>query len=226
MKKAGLYDNSMIVVYGDHYGISNNHKKAIAQLLGKKKVTSYDLAMFQKVPFMIHLNGLKGGINHTYGGEIDVMPTLMDLLGIKDTGTVQLGQDLLSNNRSQTVAFRNGDFVSPVYSKIGSKVYNNNGEVVNSKLTSKESKEVEKQQYEVDSELNMSDKIITGDLLRFYNLEGFKKVDKSQYTYKKSVALKELKEAQKKKKTSLLTKNNGKSTEDMFSTDAPELKEK
>lgn len=226
LKKAGLYDNSMIVVYGDHYGISNNHKKAIAQLLGKKKVTSYDLAMFQKVPFMIHLNGLKGGINHTYGGEIDVMPTLMDLLGIKDTGTVQLGQDLLSNNRSQTVAFRNGDFVSPVYSKIGSKVYNNNGEVVNSKLTSKESKEVEKQQDEVDSELNMSDKIITGDLLRFYNLEGFKKVDKSQYTYKKSVALKELKEAQKKKKTSLLTKNNGKSTEDMFSTDAPELKEK
>ena len=82
--------------------------------MGKKKVTSYDLAMFQKVPFMIHLNGLKGGINHTYGGEIDVMPTLMDLLGIKDTGTVQLGQDLLSNNRSQTVAFRNGDFVSPV----------------------------------------------------------------------------------------------------------------
>ena len=59
-----------------------------------------------------------------------------------------------------------------------------------------------------------------------YNLEGFKKVDKSQYTYKKSVAMKELKEAQKKKKTSLLTKNNGKSTEDMFSTAAPELKEK
>lgn len=32
LKKAGLYDNSMIVVYGDHYGISNNHKKAIAAI--------------------------------------------------------------------------------------------------------------------------------------------------------------------------------------------------
>lgn len=53
----------------------------IAQLLGKDKVTNYDLAQFQKVPFMIHGNNLKGGINHTYGGEIDMLPTLLDLLG-------------------------------------------------------------------------------------------------------------------------------------------------
>ncbi|HBF74864.1 MAG TPA: glycerol phosphate lipoteichoic acid synthase, partial [Lactobacillus sp.] len=68
MKQSGLYKNSMIVLYGDHYGISNNHRAAIAQLLGKKKVTSYDLAQFQKVPLMIHADGLKGGIQHTYGG--------------------------------------------------------------------------------------------------------------------------------------------------------------
>lgn len=85
--------------------------------MGKKKVTSYDLAMFQKVPFMIHLNGLKGGINHTYGGEIDVMPTLMDLLGIKDTGTVQLGQDLLSIIEVRQLRLEMVT-VSPVYSKI------------------------------------------------------------------------------------------------------------
>lgn len=54
----------------NHYYISNNHKKAISQLLNLDTVTSYDLAQFQKVPFMIHLNGLKGGINHTYGGEL------------------------------------------------------------------------------------------------------------------------------------------------------------
>ncbi len=27
LKETGLYDKSMIVLYGDHYGISNNHKK-------------------------------------------------------------------------------------------------------------------------------------------------------------------------------------------------------
>jgi lipoteichoic acid synthase len=80
LKKAGLYDNSVFVLYGDHYGISENHQDAIAQLLGKDKITNHDLANFQKVPFMIHATGLKGGINHTYGGEIDMMPTLMDVL--------------------------------------------------------------------------------------------------------------------------------------------------
>ena len=63
------------MMYGDHYGISNNHKPAIAKILGLKGVTNYDLAMFQKVPFMIHAPGLKGGVNHNYSGEIDVMPT-------------------------------------------------------------------------------------------------------------------------------------------------------
>ncbi|MFT8902589.1 LTA synthase family protein [Liquorilactobacillus nagelii] len=223
LKKSGLYDNSMIVVYGDHYGISNNHKKAIAQLLNKKSVSSYDLAMFQKVPFMIHLNGLKGGVNHTYGGEIDVMPTLMDLMGLKDDDYIQLGQDLLANNRNQTVAFRDGDFVSPTYSKIGSKVYNNQGQQVTN-LSSSEKQQVDTMQNRTDKVLSLSDKIITGDLLRFYTPSGFKKVTRSDYNYKYNETMKQLKAAQQKKKTSLQDKNNGKSTVDLFETDAPELK--
>lgn len=223
LKRTGLYNNSMIVVYGDHYGISNNHKKAIAQLLGKKSVSSYDLAMFQKVPFMIHLNGLKGGIDHTYGGEIDVMPTLMDLLGIKDNDYIQLGQDLLATNRNQTVAFRDGDFVSPTYSKIGSTVYDNQGNVVNS-LTTSEKKQVDAMQARTDKVLSLSDKIITGDLLRFYTPSGFQKVNKSDYNYKYNATLENLKKAQQKKKTSLIMEDGEKSNVDLFKTDAPELK--
>lgn len=91
----------------------------MAKLLGEKTFNDFDNAQFQKVPFMIHMPGLKGGINHTYGGEIDVMPTLLNLLGVKNTGTVQFGSDLLAPNRNQTVAFRNGDFVTPTYTKWG-----------------------------------------------------------------------------------------------------------
>lgn len=223
LKKTGLYDKTMIVAYGDHYGISNNHKKAIAQLLGKKKVTSYDLAMFQKVPFMIHMPGLKGGVNHTYGGEIDVMPTLMDLLGIKNTDTVQFGNDLLSSQHNQLVIFRNGDFTSPTYTKIGSKVYNNKGELVTDKLTTKEKNQVAKMQDYATDILAMSDQVTTGDLLRFYKPSWFKLVDKSQYSYKLSDAKKALKQAQKTKK-SLLSEHKGVSTEKLYKTDAPELK--
>ena len=35
LKAEGLYDNSVIVIYGDHYGISENHNAAMAQFLGK-----------------------------------------------------------------------------------------------------------------------------------------------------------------------------------------------
>ncbi len=224
LKQTGLYNNSMIVVYGDHYGISNNHPKAIAQLLGKKSVSSYDLAMFQKVPFMIHAPGLKGGINHTYGGEIDVMPTLLDLLGIPDKQYLMLGQDLLNPNHSQTVAFRDGNFVSPTFSKIGSKIYNNKGEVVNDKLTPEEKQWIKNQQNYVDKQLEISDQIITGDLLRFYHPKGFKRVDKSDYNYNYKAGMKQLQEAQKKHPTSLLDENHGKTTVNEFSTDAPELK--
>lgn len=224
LKKAGLYDNSMIVMYGDHYGISNNHKKAIAQLLGKESVNSYDLAQFQKVPFMIHMNGLKGGIDHTYGGEIDVMPTLLDLLGIKNTDTIQLGNDLLAKDRNQTVAFRNGDFVSPTFTKIGSTIYNDKGENVTDKLTAEQKQEVKAQTAFVDEQLSLSDKIVTGDLLRFYTPSDFKKVDKTQYNYKYSDVMKQLKETQKKTPTSVLMKNDGKSTQELYETDAPELK--
>lgn len=36
LKKDGLYDNSIIVLYGDHYGISENHNEAMGQFLGKE----------------------------------------------------------------------------------------------------------------------------------------------------------------------------------------------
>ncbi|MCZ2492185.1 MULTISPECIES: LTA synthase family protein [Dellaglioa] len=224
LKKSGLYKDSMIVMYGDHYGISNNHKKAIAQLLGKKEVTSYDLTMFQKVPFMIHMDGLKGGINHTYGGEIDVLPTLLDLLGVKNTDTVQFGNDLLSKNRNQTVAFRNGDFVSPNFTKVGNTTYDTKTGKEIKTLTAEQQKTYDQELKHVTTSLSLSDSVITGDLLRFYTPSNFTKVNKSDYNYKKSKALETLKKAQEKEKTSLIEQHGGVSTEDLFKTDAPELK--
>ena len=36
LKESGLYDHSIIIMYGDHYGISENHNKAMEQVLGKE----------------------------------------------------------------------------------------------------------------------------------------------------------------------------------------------
>ena len=225
LDKSGLRQNSVLILYGDHYGISNNHQPAIAQILHKKKVTNYDLAMFQKVPFMINMPGLKGGIDHTYGGEIDVLPTIEDLLGISSKNYIQFGQDLLSPGRNQIVPFRNGDWVTPKYTKYnGDYYYTKNGKQI-TKATAKQKKEFSKIQKYVTTDLGLSDRVVNGDLLRFYKLPGFKKVDKKDYTYNLKKSLRNLQDAQKKQKTSVKTKNNNQTTIDDYSTDAPELKD-
>lgn len=128
LKKSGLEKNTLIMLYGDHYGISGNHHKASAQLLDKDSFNNFDNLQFQRVPLMFHMPGLKGGINHTYGGEIDVRPTLFNLLGINDQNMIQFGHSLLAKNAPQIVAQRNGDFITPKYSKVeGSYYYTQSG---------------------------------------------------------------------------------------------------
>ncbi|GLB47039.1 glycerol phosphate lipoteichoic acid synthase [Philodulcilactobacillus myokoensis] len=223
LNKSGLSKNSMIVLYGDHYGISNNHRPAIAQLLHKKNIDSYDLAQFQKVPFMIHYNHAKGGINHTYGGEIDVLPTIMHLLGMKDNNTVQFGNDLLSKHRNQIVPFRNGDFVSPEYIVMGSNVYlTKNGKQITPNAQQK--KQIDSMQSHVYKELSMSDHVILGDLLRFYTPKGFKKVNKKDYNYKYNYGMASLNKLDQENHSSLEAKNHNRSTLGLYKTNAPELK--
>lgn len=222
LDKTGLRKNSVLVLYGDHYGISNNHQPAIAKIFNKKSVNNYDLAMFQKVPFMINMDGLKGGVNHTYGGEIDVLPTLEDLLGISSNKYIQFGQDLLSKKNNQIVPFRNGDWVTPKYTKYnGDYYYTKSGKQIK-KLSASQKKQTDKIQKWVTTDLGLSDKVMNGDLLRFYKLPGFKKVDKKSYSYNLQKALKKLK-TDKKRKNSVRAQNGNKSTVNDYSTDAPEL---
>lgn len=224
LKKSGLEKNTLIMLYGDHYGISGNHHKASAQLLNKDSFNNFDNLQFQRVPLMFHMPGLKGGINHTYGGEIDVRPTLFNLLGINDQNMIQFGHSLLAKNAPQIVAQRNGDFITQKYSKVeGSYYYTKSG-----KRVTHPSKKVKAQlasiSNTVTTELSLSDRVITGNLLRFYKPNGFKYVKRKNYSYKKTDSLKRLKKAEKKSKNSVWYQNGKKSTQSDFKTDAPELK--
>ena len=224
LKKSGLEKNTLIMLYGDHYGISGNHHKASAQLLDKDSFNNFDNLQFQRVPLMFHMPGLKGGINHTYGGEIDVRPTLFNLLGINDQNMIQFGHSLLAKNAPQIVAQRNGDFITPKYSKVeGSYYYTQSG-----KRITHPSKEVKAQlasiSNTVTTELSLSDRVITGNLLRFYKPDEFEYVKRKNYSYKKSDSLKRLKKAEKKSKNSVWYRNGKKTTQSYFKTDAPELK--
>lgn len=226
LDKTGLAKKSIIMIYGDHYGISNSENKNLASVLGKNadNWTDFDNVQMQRVPlmFVIPGSGGHGGIYSTYGGEIDVLPTLLHLLGISTKRYIQFGTDLFSSQHDQVVALRNQDFVTPKYTSISGKIYlNSTGKLA--KLTKQEKKQLRADQKKVSEELALSDSLNEKNLLRFYHPKGFKTVNPKDYNY--ANGLKKEKKIEKSKgiqSTSIFSKNNDKTTTDSYSTNAPE----
>lgn len=164
LKEQGVYENSIIVMYGDHYGISENHNKAMAMYLDKEEITPYDSALLQSVPLYIHIPGSNDGqVMENVSGQLDLRPTLLHLLGIETTKDMQLGADLFSEEHEDFVAFRDGRFVTDEY------VYAS--EVCYDRATGEPVDVANCEPYieRVTLELENSDAIINGDLLRFYD---------------------------------------------------------
>ena len=228
LKESGLYKNSIIVLYGDHYGISNSRNPALAPLLGKNSETwsSYDNAMLQRVPYMVVIPGMdKGGIINTYGGEIDMLPTLEHLLGIESNKFLQVGQDMLSPEHDQIVAFRSANyFVTPEYTSYSGRTYytKTGEEITNPDEKTKE--ELDKIREAANLQLKISDSIQTGDLLRFFKGNDLGKVNPEDYSYTNSFkALKKIEKEKGDKSTSLYNQRGNQSTVDLFK--APTYKE-
>lgn len=191
LKEAGLYDNSIIIMYGDHYGISQNHDPAMEKVLDKELSTIDSAAGLQRVPLFIRVPGMEGGISHEYGGQIDLLPTLMHLLGIDTKEYVQLGTDLLSESHDELVPFRNGDFVGPTISSVGGKFYDSKtGELIGEDMM----EEAEGYQKVVEYKLHLSDKVVNGDLLRFYTPSNFTPIDPTQYNYNNTDVVEDIEE--------------------------------
>jgi len=224
LKSSGLYENSVIVLYGDHYGISNSRNKNLAELLGKSKAdwNDYNNAALQRVPYMIHIPGQSnGGINHTYGGQVDALPTLLHLLGVDTKNYIQLGQDLFSKDNKQTVAFRNGNVVTPKYTILGADIYNTATGQLIANPTDAVKKEAEALKKAAGKQLQVSDQITNGDLLRFYTDSGLKPITPESFNYKDQLEqLESIEKDKGAKSTSVYSQHQEKSTVDQYHTDS------
>lgn len=165
LKAQGLYDNSIIVMYGDHYGISENHNAAMSKYL-EKEITPYEVAKLQSVPLFVHIPNSGVGKEVTeVSGQIDLRPTVLHLLGIETTRDMQLGADIFSEDHEEFVIFRNGGFITKDFVYTSNACYENGtGEEVDLESCRPY---IER----ATQELGYSDKIINGDLLRFYDLK-------------------------------------------------------
>ncbi|MBO0380482.1 polyglycerol-phosphate lipoteichoic acid synthase LtaS [Staphylococcus hominis] len=179
LKAKGLYDDSVIMIYGDHYGISENHNNAMEKLLGEQ-ITPAKFTDLNRTGFWLKIPGKNGTVDETYAGQVDVMPTILHLVGIDSKNYLMLGTDMLSKDHNDVIPFRNGDFITKDYKFVNGKVYSNK----NNELITTPPKDLEKNKKQVEKDLEMSDDVLNGDLFRFYNNPDFKKINPSKYDYK------------------------------------------
>ena len=99
LKECGLYENSIIMIYGDHYALTNtnaDNTTRVSEMLGRK-YTIYDVF---NVPLIINIpSSSLAETKHIAGGHMDALPTLLCLLGIHNDKTVMFGQNLLEAER-------------------------------------------------------------------------------------------------------------------------------
>lgn len=170
LKASGLYENSIIVIMGDHDGISANHNKAMAQFLNQDEITPYDYIELQRVPFYIHIPGIEDGeVMSKIAGQVDIKPTLLHLLGIETNHDIYFGNDLFHDDRKELIVQRNGDFISEDYIYTQEECYDRKtGEVIEGHNDDLEKASLCDHNKEIaENELKFSDKIIYGDLFRF-----------------------------------------------------------
>lgn len=233
MKKAGLLENTVFVFYGDHYGISNSRNKALATALPNADAENwgdFNNAQIQRIPALFYIpgiskKGVKAGIQSTFGGQIDMLPTLLHLLGIKTDQYAMFGHDLLAKDHPNEVIFRNGTLVTPKYTVIQSKIYDTKtGEELTDRLTEEEKAAITAKVEEAQKPLDFSSEILSNDLLRFYQPEGFKAIDQTTLNYSDNLSRldKQIKSLGKNYR-SVLSQHGNKTTYGLYKTDAPEL---
>lgn len=115
LKKEGLYDNSVIVFYGDHHGLNkdmDDNDIYMSRFLGKQ----YDYDEMLNVPLIIHIPG--SGVTRTIstvGGQIDFYPTIANLMGLKLDNKYILGQDIVNADKgfvAFTAYMMQGSFIT------------------------------------------------------------------------------------------------------------------
>lgn len=95
LEKSGILDKTVIVIYGDHHAYTLNNtknKESMERWLGRE--IDYDDMM--NIPLVIHLPGYNKNITrHNIGSQVDLYPTILNLMGWDRKEIPTFGIDLL-----------------------------------------------------------------------------------------------------------------------------------
>lgn len=160
LKQEGLYEDSLIVLYGDHFAVPKQHADELMSFLSKS-YSDVEWLKLQRVPCIIRSAGLEHKVNSTVGGEVDLFPTIANLLGINSS--YALGKDLI-NEQEGYVVFRDGSVVTQDF------LYLNNRREVYDYVSGKRLsiREFRNKLKQLSNELMISDIILGKDAFKYY----------------------------------------------------------
>lgn len=107
LKSSGLWDDSIILMYGDHqglplYSLDDDEKALMKEMLG----TEYGHTEMFNIPLIMHVPGVThAGEVTQVGGQIDILPTVANLVGASLENQIHFGEDLL-NQKSELIPMR------------------------------------------------------------------------------------------------------------------------
>ena len=187
MDEAGLLDNTVVILYGDHdarlprsdYNLMNNYDPVTDSVKSKDDETyeeydSFDYELDRKVPLLIWTKDgkVKGKVDYTMG-MYDVMPTIGNMLGFYNK--YALGHDIFETKENNIVVFPNGNWITD-------KMYYNSqkgeykllkDEIIDEDYISKNNEYAEKL-------LDVSNKVIVFDLFNPNSEEKVSEVNKTE----------------------------------------------
>jgi phosphoglycerol transferase MdoB-like AlkP superfamily enzyme len=96
LKSSGLWDNSIIVIYGDHSALLDKMASKGDPLIGDKLLgRPYSDVDRQRIPLIIHLPGQTAGrVENQTVGQVDIMPTIADLVGLDLADVPHVGRSV------------------------------------------------------------------------------------------------------------------------------------
>jgi phosphoglycerol transferase MdoB-like AlkP superfamily enzyme len=156
----GILENTIVVIFGDHSGLYLDQKVDVQKLLTLGDHPA-EWARIQKVPLIITLpdKALQGNINKV-GGQIDILPTLVDILGLDHP--FLLGNSLLREKGNYAIKRDGSIYFEDYYFDNGRGTLFNIETLEEIAITSELSAQIEK--YKRD--LMVSDIIIRKNLFR------------------------------------------------------------
>lgn len=160
LEQEGVMKDSLIMLYGDHFAVPKRYADQLYAFKRIENPTDFEWFQLQKVPMMIHFPGDEHkGLNHNTAGQIDMYPTLANLLSLPNN--TLFGNDLLNTKQSFEV-FRDGSFTNGkiVYISSANTYYD-----LTSKEMINETSELAALKEQALKELSYSDDILDFNLL-------------------------------------------------------------